>query len=220
MRKIIGRFRVFVRPAIEKPDPLFRTMRYSFERPRTGDAVRRIALQIDDPEMLDRVATSLAAEPSTVLMAAGRGADVVISDHLPSRADPPTIVLAADPNPSDFLKPAVAAVLPRDCTGPDLRLAVEAVMRGFAILPRPSLGIGSDDPDGVSRGTAEDLLTAREREVLRLLAEGASNKIIARRLGISFHTAKFHVASIAAKLDATGRTDAVAQAVRLGLIML
>jgi DNA-binding CsgD family transcriptional regulator len=53
-----------------------------------------------------------------------------------------------------------------------------------------------------------------------LLAEGASNKLIARRLGISFHTAKFHVASIAAKLDATGRTDAVAQAVRLGLILL
>ncbi|HST95378.1 MAG TPA: response regulator transcription factor [Microvirga sp.] len=110
--------------------------------------------------------------------------------------------------------------MPRDCTGPDLRLAVEAVMRGFAILPQPSLGVGSDNPDGLSRGSGEDLLTAREREVLRLLAEGASNKIIARRLGISFHTAKFHVASIAAKLDATGRTDAVAQAVRLGLIML
>jgi DNA-binding NarL/FixJ family response regulator len=189
-------------------------------RPRTGDAVRRIALQIDDPEMLDRVATTLAAEPSTVLMETGRGADVVISDHLPSRTDRPTIVLAADPSLSDFLKPGVAAVMPRDCTGPDLRLAVEAVMRGFAILPQPSLGVGSDNPDGLSRGSGEDLLTAREREVLRLLAEGASNKIIARRLGISFHTAKFHVASIAAKLDATGRTDAVAQAVRLGLIML
>jgi DNA-binding CsgD family transcriptional regulator len=55
---------------------------------------------------------------------------------------------------------------------------------------------------------------------LRLVAEGASNKLIARHLGISVHTAKFHVASIAEKLDATGRTDAVAQAVRLGLIML
>jgi DNA-binding CsgD family transcriptional regulator len=65
-----------------------------------------------------------------------------------------------------------------------------------------------------------DLLTPRELEVLRLVAEGASNKLIARRLGISIHTAKFHVASIAEKLDATGRTDAVAQAVRLGLIML
>jgi DNA-binding CsgD family transcriptional regulator len=56
--------------------------------------------------------------------------------------------------------------------------------------------------------------------VLRLLAEGASNKSIARRLGITPHTAKFHVASIVAKLGATGRTDAVAKAMRLGLVMI
>ena len=63
-------------------------------------------------------------------------------------------------------------------------------------------------------------ITARELEVLALLAEGASNKTIARRLGISVHTAKFHVASIIDKLDAIGRTDAVAHAARLGLINL
>ena len=63
-------------------------------------------------------------------------------------------------------------------------------------------------------------LTAREAEVLALLAEGASNKAIARRLGISVHTAKFHVGSLIDKLDATGRTDAVAHAARLGVIQL
>ena len=63
-------------------------------------------------------------------------------------------------------------------------------------------------------------LTAREREVLTLLAEGASNKLIGRRLGISVHTVKYHVASILEKLDATGRTDAVAHAAQLGLILL
>ena len=52
------------------------------------------------------------------------------------------------------------------------------------------------------------------------MAEGASNKGIARRLGISVHTAKFHVGSLLDKLDATGRTDAVAQAVRQGVIHL
>ena len=62
--------------------------------------------------------------------------------------------------------------------------------------------------------------TARELEVLTLLAEGASNKLIARRLGISTHTAKFHVGSVIDKLDAVGRTDAVAHAVRLGVIHL
>jgi DNA-binding CsgD family transcriptional regulator len=63
-------------------------------------------------------------------------------------------------------------------------------------------------------------LTPRELEVLALLAEGASNKTIALRLGISVHTAKFHVGSLLDKLDAAGRTDAVAHAARLGVINL
>jgi DNA-binding CsgD family transcriptional regulator len=66
----------------------------------------------------------------------------------------------------------------------------------------------------------EAALTPRENEVLALLAEGASNKIIARRLGISVHTAKFHVGRLLDKLDATGRTDAVAHAARRGVIHL
>ncbi len=63
-------------------------------------------------------------------------------------------------------------------------------------------------------------LTARELEVLSLLAEGASNKLIARRLGISTHTAKYHVASLLEKLDAVSRTDAVANAARIGVLHL
>ena len=69
-------------------------------------------------------------------------------------------------------------------------------------------------------GESDTALTPRELEVLALVAEGASNKAIARRLGISVHTAKFHVGSLLDKLDATGRTDAVAAAARLGLIHL
>ena len=61
-------------------------------------------------------------------------------------------------------------------------------------------------------------LTARERDVLALMAEGRSNKEIARSLGISVHTAQFHVGSLLDKLDATGRLDAVAHAARRGLI--
>jgi DNA-binding CsgD family transcriptional regulator len=63
-------------------------------------------------------------------------------------------------------------------------------------------------------------LTPREIEVLSLLAEGATNKSIARRLGISVHTVKFHVASLLDKFEAIGRTDAVMHAVRLGVIQL
>ena len=56
--------------------------------------------------------------------------------------------------------------------------------------------------------------------MLVLLAEGASNKTIARRLAISVHTAKFHVASVIDKLDAIGRTDAVANTADFGIINL
>jgi len=74
--------------------------------------------------------------------------------------------------------------------------------------------------DGRAAPAADLNLTARERDVLALLAEGASNKQVANRLGISVHTAKFHVRSLLEKLDATGRTDAVAHAARLGVIAL
>jgi DNA-binding CsgD family transcriptional regulator len=74
--------------------------------------------------------------------------------------------------------------------------------------------------DGMSAPADDDLLTTRELEVLTLLAEGLSNKAIARRLGISVHTAKFHVGALIDKLDAVGRTDAVAHAARRGVIHL
>ena len=72
-----------------------------------------------------------------------------------------------------------------------------------------------------AQATEQDAaLTPREIQVLNLLAEGASNKSIARRLGISVHTVKFHVASLLDKFEAIGRTDAVAHALRLGVIEL
>ncbi|HYB08616.1 MAG TPA: LuxR C-terminal-related transcriptional regulator [Alphaproteobacteria bacterium] len=93
---------------------------------------------------------------------------------------------------------------------PDVRLAAPGE-RGDVLVVSPERA----SPAEVDTG-----LTPRELEVLVLLAEGASNKTIARRLGISVHTAKFHVGSLLDKLDATGRTDAVAQAARLGVIHL
>ena len=63
-------------------------------------------------------------------------------------------------------------------------------------------------------------LTPREIEVLRLLADGASNKIVAHKLGISDHTVKFHVTSILSKLNAGTRTEAVMLGVRMGLVYL
>ena len=91
-----------------------------------------------------------------------------------------------------------------------LRLAAPSEQPAAAIVVRNREVAGGGDFE----------LTPRELDVLALLAEGASNKMIAQRLGISVHTAKFHVGSLLDKLDATGRTDAVAHAARRGVINL
>jgi DNA-binding CsgD family transcriptional regulator len=124
-----------------------------------------------------------------------------------------------DPRARDRLRLAI------DVADPTLAGRVVAVLADVEGLEL----VGKDDePDALvvaALGAATELeanieLTARELEVLALLAEGASNKLIARRLGISAHTAKYHVASLLEKLDAVSRTDAVAHAARIGVLHL
>jgi DNA-binding NarL/FixJ family response regulator len=74
--------------------------------------------------------------------------------------------------------------------------------------------------NGTHGAVAGAALTLREREVLRLMAQGLGNKGIAAALGISAHTAKYHVASVLAKLDAHTRTEAVTRGLREGLLPL
>jgi DNA-binding CsgD family transcriptional regulator len=63
-----------------------------------------------------------------------------------------------------------------------------------------------------------EALTPREHDVLALVADGLPNREIARQLGISEHTVKFHLASVFGKLGASSRTEAVQRALRMGLI--
>jgi DNA-binding NarL/FixJ family response regulator len=110
-------------------------------------------------------------------------------------------------------------LLYRDADAETLIAALQAVAQGLAVVD-PALAASilptSDEP--AARLVEE--LTARETEVLQLLAEGMSNKAIALSLEISEHTVKFHVNSILGKLGAQSRTDAVVRATRLGLILL
>lgn len=95
-----------------------------------------------------------------------------------------------------------------------LAAARDSGLRADALVVAPPAPASNDDAAGV------DPLTAREVEVLELVAEGLSNKAIAARLGISDQTVKFHLAAISGKLGAANRTDAVRRAVRQGLITL
>jgi DNA-binding NarL/FixJ family response regulator len=93
--------------------------------------------------------------------------------------------------------------------------ARESGLHADAILLAPSAPSPGDDDN-----PRVETLTPREIEVLELVAEGLPNKAVAVRLGISDQTVKFHVASIAGKLGAANRTDAVRRALRHGLITL
>jgi two-component system, NarL family, nitrate/nitrite response regulator NarL len=71
-----------------------------------------------------------------------------------------------------------------------------------------------------TRSGSLDELTPREMDVLRLLAQGLSNRKIAAQLAVSERTVKYHVSAILAKLEAANRTEAVMRAIEQGLITL
>jgi two-component system, NarL family, nitrate/nitrite response regulator NarL len=113
----------------------------------------------------------------------------------------------------------VLGVLSREIDGERLRAAVHAAASGLVVLDE-STARGLAASRSPPLAPLEDVLTARELEVLELVAEGLSNKLVAARLGISEHTAKFHVNAILAKLGVQTRTEAVVRAARLGLVSL
>jgi len=125
------------------------------------------------------------------------------------------IVLADEPDArwsAAALRAGVRGILPREATQEEIEAAVQAAHLGLIML-EPELVkeiLGHNDTEG-DAAPPQPLgeLTAREAEVLRLLAEGAANKEIAQNLGISDHTVKFHISAILAKLGAISRTEAL-----------
>jgi DNA-binding NarL/FixJ family response regulator len=113
------------------------------------------------------------------------------------------------------------AIITREPSSDELWLALNAAEAGMVLLhpssARPLTAGSLRALAFVDEDEAEEL-TARERQVLRLLGDGLGNKEIAARLAISEHTAKFHISSILGKLSAASRTEAVSQGIRRGLI--
>lgn len=163
-------------------------------------------------------------------------ADVIVSEIGPAdgpSGEPPReisdggaaiVLLSEDPPPGwarGMLAGGVKAVLPRRITQEELVAAIRAAAAGLIVVhPDDAEAYFPERRPGDRGEFPLEPLTPRERDVLRAMADGLSNKEIAARLGISEHTVKFHVAAILGKLEATGRTEAVMTAVRKGLLMV
>ena len=134
----------------------------------------------------------------------------------------PAVLIGADATAADAAvrSRTPVALLPQDIDSETLIEAIRAVHVGLTVI-HPALPTAPGLHDrGPLAGGARDALSDRETEVLRLLAQGLSNRGLGGELGISEHTVKFHVSAILGKLHAGSRTEAVAIAARRGLIAL
>jgi DNA-binding CsgD family transcriptional regulator len=129
--------------------------------------------------------------------------DVVLADQRrPEEGRHPTVVLGGTDAEAEGL-------LPENASAAEIDAALRAV--AFGLIVR-SAGARTSGFGAVAEAEAPTLLTPREAQILDAIADGLTNKAIARRLGISLHTVKFHLESVFRKLGARTRTEAVVRA--------
>lgn len=173
----------------------------------------RIAVHADDP--LRRTALcKMIVEAGHVVVDLRDEADLVLADGSRPPDEVRNVVGIG------VIDDRLRGALPREADARQIDAAIRAVAAGLIVRAPPS----RDNGFGATRESdGQALLTPRELEVLAALAEGLTNKAIARRLDISLHTVKFHVESLFRKLGARTRTEAVAKAAerrRNDIIML
>jgi DNA-binding NarL/FixJ family response regulator len=174
-----------------------------------------------------RAELQLAAQvtPAEVPRAAARAAPAALLWELggPEGAEAlrgapaPVVALVADEREAGLaLRAGARGALLRGAAPEAIAAALLGAARGLAVLDGDLAG----ELLRLPAAAPAEPLTPREREVLALLAEGLANKAIAARLGISEHTAKFHVNAILGKLGVESRAEAIVQAARTGLVVL
>ena len=173
----------------------------------------RVAVRADDPLRRNLLCKSVT-EAGHMIVDEHDAADIVLAD---GGAPPQEVRNVVGLGITDE---RLRGALPRDADARQIDAAIRAVAAGLVVRAPPT----RDNGFGAMReADGHALLTPRELEVLAALAEGMTNKAIARRLDISLHTVKFHVESLFRKLGARTRTEAVAKAAerrRSDVIML
>lgn len=199
-----------IRVAVFAPYP---TLRFGLRALLEAEPGIEVVADLDAPPAADDTPTYDAA--------VGDAGDHPALEALPDGL--PVVLLIGDAIPAFTLENLAAtplAILPRDADAREIIVALQAVASGLMVLDRRVVAATFGAPAGVAPAPEDLALTAREVDVLALLAEGLPNKQIAARLGISEHTAKFHVGAILGKLGASSRTEAVMLAARRGVLPL
>jgi two-component system, NarL family, response regulator YdfI len=160
-------------------------------------------------------------EPDVVLLDLESISDESMSLAIASGAA--QIILTDAENFAVISHSGVTAILPRDASPEEIIAAVQATASGLIALHPDAFGyllsrIHSGERPELA--FSDPVLSPREIEILRMIAEGLGNKEIASKLSISDHTVKFHISSIFAKLGAANRAEAVTLGIRQGLILV
>ena len=204
-----------------------------------GDAkLRRTLEQLAQPDLGIKVVGITDDHRSFVRLADRSYPNVVLTDGMPDdeaftrwrvRHNNVAWVLVANPKSEgayfEALHAGVSAIVPPSADLAEIAAIIRIVAGGQVVFSQEffaKLSGKAEIVNGPSNETEDrrTRLSKRERAVLTAIADGLSNKEIARRLGISVHTVKFHVASILEKLKVDTRTEAVIKAAQLGLVML
>lgn len=180
----------------------------------------RVLIAAGSPVARAGLESLVRANPSMTVVADAGEADVLLA-HNEAPLNPggrlPVVLLSGAAWTSEALRSGIHAILPAAAAPHEIVAAVEAVAAGLVVMAPASADVLLH---GIHEHAPDQPLTARELEVLAMLAEGLGNKAIAWRLGVSGHTVKFHISSIFTKLDVSTRTEAVTAGYRRGLILL
>jgi DNA-binding NarL/FixJ family response regulator len=166
----------------------------------------RVAVLAAEPQRAESL-SRLVREVGHVVVAPGERPSVVLTDGVVAAGNLPTVALGMEGESHQ-------ARLPSDASPEQIDAALRAVAVGLSVTIADEFGRGFEALHDEDEHT---LLTPREVEVLTAVSNGLTNKEIARELGISRHTVKFHLESLMRKLGASSRAEAVFKSMRLKL---
>lgn len=178
------------------------------------------ALLNEVPEVVVLTDEQLADGEAPDVIVLEAAAEMVLVDLIDEQWPQTPLLLVGEPGPQMLSNPdRLVGAVSASADSLRLRAAIQGIAAGLIVLdPDLDASLHSAQRAANPPPDTQNILTPRERQVLELVARGYPNKSIAYELGISEHTAKFHVGSLLMKMEAASRAEVVTNATRRGLL--